>query len=665
MKPLTLVAALVAARWVLPEAGLGLLLRLALATALVLLPGRVLARALGLRGASATLALGLAALFGALAVVFLVHGTLDLAAALLALVGLTAWSAGRRRLPKTAGPGWVPVAAGGVLLGLLLWGVAGEIGGDGLFHLARVRKLGAFDDLSLGSVNEFADGGLHPGYAFPLWHGFLALVASVAGVDPAAVVLHEPSVLAPLALLVVYEAGRALFRTAAPAVAVVLAQVALTGLAPGHGGAYTALALPATAARQLLVPAALALALRAVAEPSRALLAGAGAAGLVLAAVHPTYALFLWLPFAGFIVVRALAARREALRAAAALAALAAPGVLFLAWLTPVVRDTVSHGPSGDEVRRALGHYAGQLDVRSETSYALAPEVFGRGGAVAIAALLLVPFAAFAWRRRWAAYVLGGSLAVFLVTLVPWLFTPFSDLVSLSQSRRVAGFLPFAFAFAGGLMVLAGRVRGLVLPLALAAGVVFQLVWPGDFDYKLDEGGPAVVTWIAAAGALVGLALAASGRLRTGREQGAAAAVAAALLVLPVAVHGFREWSPSAARPSSPLTAGLLEALRERVPPGAVVFSDLETSYWIAASAPVYIAAAPPGHVADTVENRPYERRADVRAFFGSGDLAIPRRYRAGWLVLDRSRFVLALGRGVERTYADERYTLYRLLSAG
>ena len=35
-------------------------------------------------------------------------------------------------------------------------------------------------DLSLAPVDEFADGGLHPGYAFPLWHGFLALVAKVA-----------------------------------------------------------------------------------------------------------------------------------------------------------------------------------------------------------------------------------------------------------------------------------------------------------------------------------------------------------------------------------------------------------------------------------------------------------------------------------------------------
>jgi len=61
------------------------------------------------------------------------------------------------------------------------------------------------------------------------------------------------------------------------------------------------------------------------------------------------------------------------------------------------------------------------------------------------------------------------------------------------------------------------------------------------------------------------------------------------------------------------------------------------------------------------VENRPYERRADARAFFRSGDLAIPRRYRAGWLVLDRSRFDVRLRSGIELVYADGRFALYRL----
>ena len=37
-----------------------------------------------------------------------------------------------------------------------------------------------------GAADEFADGGLHPGYAFPLWHAFLALVGKLAGEDLAA-----------------------------------------------------------------------------------------------------------------------------------------------------------------------------------------------------------------------------------------------------------------------------------------------------------------------------------------------------------------------------------------------------------------------------------------------------------------------------------------------
>ena len=100
------------------------------------------------------------------------------------------------------------------------------------------------------------------------------------------------------------------------------------------------------------------------------------------------------------------------------------------------------------------------------------------------------------------------------------------------------------------------------------------------------------------------------------------------------------------------------EALRE-LPDGDVVFSDLETSYRIAAFAPVYVAAAPPSHVADTTKNRPYERRRDTIEFFAGGDLAIPRRYGADWLVVDRDRFDLLAGLPV--VYRDERYTLYRL----
>ena len=629
-----------------------LLVRLAAATGLVLAPGAIAARAMGVRSTSATLAWGLGIVFGAMGVVFLVHASLTLGLVLLAVAAVVAAPFAIRRPVVPPLPGRASVWVAGAVLGLLLWHVAGEIGGDGLFHLARVRKLAELGGLSLSSVTEFADGGLHPGYAFPLWHAFLALVAKVAFADPAEVVLHEPTVLAPLAVLVAYEAGYAMFRRVTPAAASAGAAVAIAAMAPGHGGAYTALALPATASRQLLVPAALALALAAMRKPAPGLLVSAGLASFVLAVVHPTYAIFLWIPFGGFLAVRWAWRQGEMRSGALALAALVVPAGLFLVWLVPVVRSTASVTPDASERARAFDQYEGQLRG-SVDHFSLAPQVFGRAGAVAVAALLLIPLTALASRRRWAAYVVGGSLAIFAITLLPWLFTPFSDVVSLSQSRRLAGFLPFGFAFAGGMGVLSSLLGGVAAPLALAAGIVLQWRYPGDFGYALDTGGPAWATWIAVVGALVALVVG----LRRLRSVEATAALASALLLLPTVAHGLSEWSPSAERRPSPLTPGLVEALRNTVPKGDIVFADLESSYRIAAAAPVYVCNAPPGHVADTRRNRPYVRRALWRRFDRTGDLGIPRRCGARWLVIDRDRFDTRPKLPV--AYRDGRYTLY------
>jgi hypothetical protein len=245
---------------------------------------------------------------------------------------------------------------------------------------------------------------------------------------------------------------------------------------------------------------------------------------------------------------------------------------------------------------------------------------------------------------------------VFALTLPAFVFPHFADAVSLSQARRFAGFVPLPFAFAGGLALLARWAGVALLPAALAAGIALELERPGSFGANGD-GGPALVTWIAAWGAaaavVAGLAL-----RREHRWRPALGAWAAALFVLPVAVHGFSHWS---ARPvaGEALTPGLVHALRTEVPERAVVFSDLETSYRIAAFAPVYVAAAPPAHVADTKANHPYRRRQDVIRFFRTGDLAIPRRYGAGWIVIDRAGSKLRLD--LPPAYSDTRYVLYRL----
>jgi hypothetical protein len=650
----------------LPADGPGLYLRLAAATAVVLLPGFLLARALGRRSASAGLVLALALLFAALAATFALNASLVLTGLVLVAAGAAALPFAVRRAFPSAEGGAGAVLPLGILFGLALWHVARPPAGDGLFHLARVRKLVAFDELSLSAVGEFADGGLHPGYAFPLWHGLLALVAELAAVDPADVLAHEASVLAPLAFVVAYEAGVAVFASRRLGAAVLAAHVALVSLAAGHGGALASLAQPGAAARLLLVPAAIALVLSWTRAPAWDLLLAVAASGLMLAVVHPTYALFLALPLGGFVVARALLGPQDVPRLLAAVAAFLVPAGAFFAWLLPVVRATASYSPGAGELDRALTRYAASLDVVGESTYRLAPELLSRRGSVAVAALALVPLAALAPRRRFSAFVLGGTLAVLVVLLVPELFTRLSDAVSISQSRRAAAFVPAAFAFAAGAAVLARLLGRAVLPLALAAGIALQLAYPGDFTIHLDEGGgPAPVVWFAALAGAIALAAAAAAAAR-GRGldlNGSALALSAALLfVLPVAVHAATRWSPVEDR-TPRLTAGLVAALAERVPERAVVFSDLETSYRVAAYAPVYVAAAPPAHVADTTENDPYRRRRDVLSFFRTGDLAIPRSYGARWLVVDRTNFGVRPELPV--VYADPRYLLYRLQRRG
>jgi hypothetical protein len=242
--------------------------------------------------------------------------------------------------------------------------------------------------------------------------------------------------------------------------------------------------------------------------------------------------------------------------------------------------------------------------------------------------------------------------------LVPDLFTPFSDAVSLSQARRAALFLPLVLALAGAAAVFARLLSWLAVSAALAAGIVLELSYPGDFGYRLVDGGPAVAAWIAFVGGAVALIVAAVlGRRGTLDDRGPIAALVAAAFVVPIAVYGFSHWSEKAAGPGQ-LTRGLVHAL-QAVPHGSIVFSDDATSYRVAAAAPVYVAAALPGHVADTKANRPYARREDTRSFGRTGDLAIVRRYKADFLLVRRDRWKLD-PLPLKRIYADRSYVLYR-----
>ena len=646
-----------------PATGAGLGFRLVAATACLLLPGALIARALGLEGAAPAFVWSLAALFAGMAAMFAFHGSIWLAAAVMGGAGLAAAPfAVRRGLPRFS-PWPFAVLALGLAAGIAYWWVA-SYGGDSFFHLGRVRKLVDFDSISLRSLDEYRDGGLHPGYAFPLFHGFLALVSKLSGADPDQVVLHGPTALLPLSFLLTYESGVALFRSRWAGAATMLVSFALLGLAPGHGGSVVSLPLAANASRMLILPALLALVFLYVREPSWALLASVAAAAGAMTLTHPPHSALVLVVLGGFLVARALLVRRDLVPLGAALLAVVVPTGAVALWLKPILDETGAHNPAAKELRRAFASYPNELDVFGLHSYRLKPELFGRGGAIAVAALVVLPLTVFAWRRLWAALALGGMLAALAVSLLTFVFPHFADVVSISQARRLVGFSPRALVVAGAALVLARLLGPLVLPVALAAGILLQWWVPGSFGspYRPGEGGPGWITWAAfAAGAAVLVAGAAlRSRLADLERDGPIALAAVVLFLLPVAFHGYSRWSPTATA-RAPLPEAVVRGLERKLPERAVVFTDPQTGYELVASLPVYVNATPAVHSSDTRANHPGRRdREAAQFFFHHGPLSVPRSHGAGWLLVDRDRdgpkaFALP------RAWTNGRYVLYRL----
>ena len=507
----------------LPAEGVGLALRLAVAAFLVLLlPGWLALRPFGLPGSfgvavAASFAVSLVLVLVALAVVFLAGSSLTAALVALAVVAAAALATGLWLGP---GPEEVPVdarvdrRAGLAVLGAsiplagLVWWSAGPIGGDLLFHLARMRKLAELDALPvLETVSRV------PGRQPPSRLRVPALARGggddrrIAGVDVVDVALYLPAILVPLAVILAYGAGTAVFRRPAGGVALVVAQVTQLALSGAGGragtGVFELLASPPTTSRVLLAPTILALAFSVVERRSWPLIGALAAAALALSVIHPSYTPYVALLLGGFFLARLVVVRAIdplVKRAAVALAAVMVPFVLYLAWLYPVVADDPSTRPTAARRAFEIQHYGNAFDFFGD-SFRFAPEAIARGGPVVVAGLLAIPLAGFAARRRWAQLVLGSSLLGLAVLLVPQLFTLLADVFSVSQARRLSAFLPLAFALAGA-FVLAGRGRLAGVALAFGAGLAAELLVSGEFTYRVQDGGPGWVVWVAVVGGL-------------------------------------------------------------------------------------------------------------------------------------------------------------------
>jgi hypothetical protein len=108
-----------------------------------------------------------------------------------------------------------------------------------------------------------------------------------------------------------------------------------------------------------------------------------------------------------------------------------------------------------------------------------------------------------------------------------------------------------------------------------------------------------------------------------------------------------------------------VEALESRTAPSELVLSDPVTSYRIAAYTPVTILAAPLAHVAQTPDDRPYDRLREVDRLASASDgerRALLASYGSRWLLVDRQwRGGDLSTAGLEPVFDDGRYALYRV----
>ena len=231
----------------------------------------------------------------------------------------------------------------------------------------------------------------------------------LAGSIPARSCRHEPSLLAPLALRRSRgrRASRVFGSTWAGLRRCSFASLALFCFGPGHGGSYATLALPGTAARQLLVPAALVLFFGWLETRSRARSpARRRSSARSRSSIRPTRC---------SCSCRSAGTRCCGLREWRRRCPASPPRSCRRGWpccgCKPIADETLSRNPGAKQ--RLAEHRAVRVSSSSSRTthhFRLAPEVLGRSGAVAVAALALLPLTALARRRRWAAFALGGTL---------------------------------------------------------------------------------------------------------------------------------------------------------------------------------------------------------------------------------------------------------------
>lgn len=551
--------------------------------------------------------------------------------------------------------------------------------GDMMYHASVARKLAELPAPTFANIQLFVDGSLHPGYPAPVWHELWAVTARLTGFDVLTVLWMAAVPAAMFATLAMAGLAEVALRSRIAAAAGAAVFLLSDGLAraPMYGG-ILGTASPTGLTVGVLLPLALSCWLLALWHADSRARRAAGAllvlsATPAILAVHVSYIAFLGLVVAGYAVVWAVRSPwprrivRRHLVSGVALALVAATG---LAAFAPVLAQlaTLDAATDAQAARQEFADFQ-EILVGDVSSYHLRADMLAQFGGLALAGLMCLPLAVLRRREPVAWLLLGAGLFVIGISQLDQLFMAFSSVASVSQSKRLQFAVPHELGLVFGLMLvahwsarlwsrrrLAPTIAGGGLMMG-AAAALFVLAWRVDPLPRLNAV-PDVPAW--AVQATLGLLVAAlvwmlaelAVRLRSRDrsqpidphapvivlQRSGCAALAALLCAAAVGVvvpfvpnlrDAIRERPTSALRAYdlADLDGEVIDAVR-RAASGTVVVAPPSISLRIAAVAPVYVAVAPPRHVAGTSENRREERIESARILYGK-HAGIPERLRA------------------------------------
>lgn len=665
----------------LPEGPLPTALGLTLATILIVfVPGLALLRAFGWPDTPSAL-LALSAIWS-IAMVglslwagFALETHVSGAIMILAVLTLGAIAAGHGRpLPRYERADILPFAVAfgvGCLFALVVaWDpVASVTAGDWIEHLGRVRKITSLPRLSsLEAIQIVApETGLHPVYAFPLWHGSMAYIASISGLDPGSVVLHISVLLAPLAAVAAYHAGLMVFGSRRLGLAVLAAQLAWAAF-PWRVGGFFRQSYPGFVSVTILFPIALALLFAHLRRRDPHTLAALAVTALLISVLHANYIPLLLIPVGAFLALHAWMERnRGTLRRVIEVgAALVVPFLLFLPWIWPWASAA---GTSLDPAYRrayAINHFVTLLDLNGD-SIRMSADAFLRGGGALVLATGLVPFCVLAIRRRWGAFVVASFLTTMVVLLTYPGFRALSELMNIGQSRRLLYFLPVPFAIVGAALVLSRHRAAPVIAPVL--GTVVWLLYPGESSYAMVKPGPGWLAWLSLAALAAGVVFAVVRRLDVNLAPTSLAALTASLAVAPVLAGNAIGELPERQTAAQLLPPGFVDEFNDRVPPGANVFGNPNDMWFLVALSPIDANAVRRGHGGDTTIALLHDRYNDAMSFFYSEPsedeaMNLLEEYEAEWLLVNETDVVPEITSELPLEFRAEGYAVYRVPDA-